>query len=407
MINRYKAICNSCNETFIFRAVVPLATTEDFCFGCPNCNIKLIGELELDYQVPKMLIKPLGFELTEEWLPEGNHHVITMATDLPVHRDKHKNTLDKGGSPFLWLMVKMEESFMKWKEKVDYLQSIRHDRLALIKTIVNYAEMRAWDKVKEMLSPEVLTKSSSEMETIYSFNRFLSTFYLPLIPIDNMMEIMDDYYPHLNNCRNNHLETYKSLLEGFVNTFGYNNFRIKLFNTFVRVLERYDAFIVGNLYEQMPHSLQSDINSYRIFRNDYDLVKGLFQDIFELNIHSLIFVATILNLSCRSDPSHFYDGSTNCNRFLRKVAFKKLEILNELPIVEKLLLEVSRTMRNKIGHFSANYNYLTGNVVYDDGTEMNYIEFLGHFSRSIKSLWFLLILTEKCDLEMSDLRIIE
>ncbi len=48
-------------------------------------------------------------------------------------------------------------------------------------------------------------------------------------------------------------------------------------------------------------------------------------------------------------------------------------------------------MRNSIGHFSADYEPCSGNLRFDDGTQQNYIAFLGEFYAAVKALWFSLI----------------
>lgn len=62
-------------------------------------------------------------------------------------------------------------------------------------------------------------------------------------------------------------------------------------------------------------------------------------------------------------------------------------------------------MRNSIGHFSADYQPGTGKIHYDDGTEQNYIVFVGELFSAVKALWFTLIFIEKADIDMTRLEI--
>ena len=61
--------------------------------------------------------------------------------------------------------------------------------------------------------------------------------------------------------------------------------------------------------------------------------------------------------------------------------------------------KVSRPMRNNIGHFSGEYDYHSGNIVFEDGSNQNYIEFLGSFLWAVKSIWFLLTVIEKAEID--------
>ena len=79
MINTYLATCDSCQQKFIFRAVVPLATTDSLRFSCPECESELWANLNLDYSVPKMDLTPQGFILG----------VPLQEYDLPIYQRGH------------------------------------------------------------------------------------------------------------------------------------------------------------------------------------------------------------------------------------------------------------------------------------------------------------------------------
>jgi hypothetical protein len=400
MINRYRGICESCQQQFVFRAVVPLATTDSLRFCCPGCNIELSSGLSLDYSVPRMDLKPHGFILDNEHALV-NGPVVTVATDLPVHKTLHTNVLMEGGSPFLLLSQKMGPSFIDWRNKVDALQMLRQNQFSHVKQIVDYARAANWGMVRKCLETMLEADApKDDISTIYKCFRMMGVFYAPLISIPEMAEFLEEYYVFLNDCFNNKKSEYKSLLEEWSNLPLYRSLRTKALSTFIRVLSHFDAFIVGLMYNEMPSTLKVQIDDYRIFRDDYSVVKAVYQDLFELMSQLLIFLGAVINLSARGTPWQYVTGAKSLNAFKKRPAFERFKILSELPKLSGLIGGVSRPMRNSIGHFSADYQPCTGQLQYDDGTSMNYIVFLGELFAAVKSLWFIMIVIEKTDIDM-------
>lgn len=401
MIQRSSAICKSCDNNFILRVVVPLAPSERICFACPGCHVRLTGRLELDYSVPSMQIDPYGFKISQS-KEDDQGEVVTISSDLPVHRIKHVNKLDKGGSPFLWMCKEMgNEAFIEWKNRVEYLQTIRQNKLESIHAVVHHAELENWAKVGTLLEQKGLwdVPDTSSETIMRSFYMTLSALYHPLMDSKKMEAISEEFLDYCRKCQQIKPSEYEALLTDYCNKYGYLDYRSKLFGLFIRILEHYDAFMTGLLYEYMPDKLRKDISSYRIYRADFDMVKSTYQDIFELIVKSLEYVGPIVNLIKRNEAYHFSIGCRTMNSFQRKKAFKKLEILSDIPEVESLISGVSRNIRNDIGHFSIRYDYRTGNVIDDDSQERNYIEFLGDFLVAVRVLWFLLIAGQQIDLD--------
>jgi len=360
--------------------------------------------LSLDYSVPHMDLSPSGFAL------DANHDavsepVVTVATDLPVHKNRHMTSLNEGGSPFLLLVNEMGgPSFHAWKQKLDVLQQLRETRFSDLRQLIDFARAGNWDMVGNCLETMFDEEPSDEtLATIRMCYRVMAVMYVPLISQSVQFEILKEYYGFLNDCTNTKATQYKSLLEEWRTMPLYRGFRTKALSAFLRVLEHFDAFTVGLLFEEMPQALQGQIDDYRIFRDDYAVVKVMYQDLFELTSQLLIFLGAIVNLSKRGAPWHYASGDCSRKAFSKKTAFERFKMLSELPKLSGLLGRMSRPMRNSIGHFSADYEPCTGNLRYDDGSQLNYIVFLHEFLAAVRSLSFILTVVEKADIDMSRL----
>ena len=165
----------------------------------------------------------------------------------------------------------------------------------------------------------------------------MGTLYAPLIPMSQMTELLNEYYVFLNDCLDEKETEYKMLLDEWSNMPLYRGLRTKALSTYLRVLSHFDAFIVGLLYNEMPSALKASIDDYRVFRDDYSVVKGLYQDLFELTSQLLIFVGAVINLSVRGAPWEYVTGVKSRNPFEGKTAFERFKFLSALPRLSGLV----------------------------------------------------------------------
>jgi hypothetical protein len=350
-----------------------------------------------------MELEPHGFTLDAEHA-SLSEPVVTVATDLPVHKTRHTNPLPEGGSPFLLLTQEMGSSFMKWKGKVDALQMLRQNQFPHVRQLVDYARAGNWDMVRQCLTTMFKEDApEDDLSTIYACYRVMGVLYAPLISVPEMTDLLNEYYTFLNDCFDKKKSEYKALLEEWSRMPLYRGLRTKALSIFLRVLEHFDAFIVGLLYNEMPTALKAHIDDFRVFRDDFSVVKALYQDLFELTSQLLVFLGAVINLSARGAPWEYVTGVKSFDAFKKKTAFERFKILSEVPKLSGLVGGVSRPMRNSIGHFSADYQPCTGHLQYDNGTELNYIVFVGELFAAVKALWFTLIVIEKADIDMTRL----
>ncbi len=87
-------------------------------------------------------------------------------------------------------------------------------------------------------------------------------------------------------------------------------------------------------------------------------------------------------------------------KFKKMPAYDKMFVLDELPKLKNFINNVQRPLRNDIGHFNVRYDFRKGVLAYDDGTEQNYINFLKFVLDAVRSLWFVIVLTEKIELDL-------
>ena len=402
MINRYVATCGHCQNEFIFRAVVPHAKTESLRFCCPFCAVELSAAINLDLSVPVMNLAPVGFAL-RPWIDEQLRAVVTVSTDLPVHREKHVLPLPDGGSPFLLMSTELGPSFLEWIAKVHALQELRDAAFVKVKVLVDRTRAGDWVRVRQILEKDFSEKFPeplSEDAVIYRCYRVLNLLYVPLMTIEAAADTLQEYFQYLNDCISTKMPQYAQLLKLWSRDNEFRSFRFRVLTVLTRVLKNFDAFVAGLLIQEMPAALQERIDEFRIYRDDWNVVKSLYQDLFELVSQALLFFGAVINLSKRGDPWHYVIGINSYKQFKKAKAYERLKILEETPRIARVLGAVSRPMRNTIGHFAAEYEPCTGNIRYEDGSTLNYLAFLGEFFVAVKALWMILAMVEKFDLDM-------
>ncbi|MFI5258784.1 MAG: hypothetical protein ACHQ01_04140 [Candidatus Limnocylindrales bacterium] len=125
---------------------------------------------------------------------------------------------------------------------------------------------------------------------------------------------------------------------------------------------------------------------FRVMRDDFDLLKVRYQDVFELGSRSLALMARVANIARRGDVSRHADGRTrSLNDALNHTTARHREAwLVDFPAAKYLYDAVARHTRNDIGHRLVRYDIELGSLVFDDGTEENYLLFLVDYLEAVR-----------------------
>jgi hypothetical protein len=144
---------------------------------------------------------------------------------------------------------------------------------------------------------------------------------------------------------------------------------------------------------------KAEIDDFLVMRDDFDQLKGIYQDIFELGSRSLAYVGSILNLVHRGEPSAAADGrSWGLKKALGAKAEQREFILGELPHAAVLFEAIDRKARNEIGHHLISYDFATQTLADDKGARTNYLLFLQDYLGAVRFSAYLLTVVEKIDL---------
>jgi hypothetical protein len=148
--------------------------------------------------------------------------------------------------------------------------------------------------------------------------------------------------------------------------------------------------LISGLCAEAPNG-SGGVEDYRVMRDDFDVLKSRYQDVFELGSRSLAFMSQVVNIAKRGDPRSHADGKKlTLGQAMALKAYAREPWLVDFPMARRLYDPVRRNIRNKIGHRSVRYDFERGVLVYDDGIEENYLRFLIDYLHLVRLSHYLL-----------------
>jgi hypothetical protein len=153
--------------------------------------------------------------------------------------------------------------------------------------------------------------------------------------------------------------------------------RAQLTKSALGALKSADA-LVGALWAEALLRRGEDLRDYRIMRDDFDLLKGRYLDIFELAFHSLALTARVANIARRGDAAWHADGyRASLRQALEHTrAHQRERWLMDFPVASRLYGPLKRARRNDISHGRLRYDIDRGELVHRDGRSESYLHFL-------------------------------
>lgn len=410
MINRCLVQCSSCSYIVWLRIDQPETGNDEYLYSCPNCQLDttLVVKNKKHY----VLIQSdecKEIEPKEVHLKDMDSNVITLSSYYPVFLDVHNKPLTEGGSPRLYFFKKYFDCaqlyirvimFFSWIKK-----HILHEHLSILSAIEDFN----WEKVRKLLYKSKIKitddiPSISEQLLINEAYSHVSILFFNLLGIEKRANLYDEYYQALNECIATHANSYYSLLCDFHQEHQYLINRRKLFNIHRRIFKNIESYIAGFIYEFASDDFKQDMYRCRLYRSDFDTVKSLYVDIFELISKTSIYMILILNLANRGSIHNFSTPGISIIKLKSMTSYKRLNLLEECPEIHSLFQSVSRQMRNDIGHFSAQYDVKTGVINYDSGQSEHYLIFLNNLLQAIKAFKIVYTVYSKVDLDFVQLR---
>lgn len=372
MLNLSFMRCQACRKPFAFRMGVGAADHQAFVCECPHCSAALHGVLHADQRNPNLRFESEDMESVPERKARGweSWPGITVYTDLPVHVSCIGKSMQDGGSAFLTLNRFMPEAqWLDYNRRVHSLQDLRLQLVPPLRRATAHFIAKDWLKVSKALEA-ALPGESSEVRA--SFHAVLSVLFSPLFSEANMTWA-DEVAAVFQSAASTRSAEWLTLRE-VLHKLGFRQFRRQIVDTIVSAFQKADALCPAIAYEHMP---SIDVAEFKIFRDDLDVLKSLYVDLFELASRGLVYLGAAANLERRGDPEKWSNGkTTKIDKMLSARAVDREFIAAEFPACCQLYAGLNRHTRNDFGHCKVHYDFASGCLVDEDGNEETFLLFL-------------------------------
>jgi hypothetical protein len=349
---------------------------QPFVFACPNCKAAIHGTFQATLDPMSFHTESDDVELTVAEDPDGL--AVAVATDLPVH----VGLIGVNGaaaliSPFILASQELGlEEAARVVDSVDKLRVLREHLFSPARRAAEFWAERDAKGLKTALrtAPGGDGIDWSEITPMERFDELLGALYEPLERPGLREPYAEEFLAYSKVALDDHPRALMALFADFDGG-PLPEHRRRVVQAAFGMLDDTDALFPALWAERMDGRV--DLNAYRVMRDDFARRKSGYQDLFELASRTLAFTVPIANLAQRGDAEAYVDGKKRAlSKARRSTAFDRGGWLSEFPLAEALYAAVKRNTRNDIGHALVRQDVARGVLVYEDGSEQNYMLFL-------------------------------
>ena len=399
-IVRYPVECPGCREKILLRLGVGLDERQPFFYVCPKCHAATRGALLWHGGAPTSLELSDGRELAATAKCSSALSINPEFPAVPTAR----SMAEPGGSAFL-----MFSGLLPGKSLMAYLDVTRGIRPVLkkqwpaVERLTTYYLNRDWphfDRAAKGFLPSKMKRSAHEWQRDDLTHRLYDTLFIPLLVLDGTM-----YYPEMKREFNElwtHTRPNFSAVRAYAKSEAdAEDFRAvhqDLFQHIARYIRLLGAVLPGLLCNMLPGEHQPKIEGWRLFRDDYELLRDLYIQAFETCHKALRWVIGTVNADAHGDANKFAATAAVTTHGIKKTP-TSLDSFDHLPSAEKRkwlgLLPVwdrhwddlfDRHLRNDIGHAAAHHDLPSGMIRRDKKHALPYTRFVQRTQRLIHGL---------------------
>jgi hypothetical protein len=343
----------------------------------------------------------VALEEDEKVAEDGELQSVTVYADVPVPKAMQGIPAEDATlSPFLlFAQVIGHDKLGDLMGRIEAMRSFRSGAFPGFRraaSLIRSDDFTALAAAVDRLPGADEVEGLRDYHPLYQFGRFLDTLYIPFAPLGPRVAAIGELGMLLIAAERHsdgpeHLQTLNNRPDWIEH-------RRRIYESVVTALSLVETLMPAMAWEQVDED-KYEVEDYLVMRDDFDQLKGVYQDLFELGSRSLAYVGSILNLVVRDDPRQFSNGKRcSLTRVLRTTANNREFILDELPQAKPLYDQIDRHTRNDIGHRLVSFDFATQTLIDDKGRQTNYLLFLEDFLQAVRFSSYLLGVAEKVTL---------
>lgn len=399
MVGRYLVQCGGCARRVVLRIQVgstmapgDLAVTQPFVFACPHCHAGIRGKV---HNAPGGVARLTSedFEVRTSAKEEPSDIAVTVATDVPVHLSLlHGRAGDVMLTPFIQMTSSMSQASLQGlMARIGVLRELRRESFPVLRRAALAFVRGDLDEVAKALAetqPEASAEELMQFDPVVLLGYAFMQAYGPLEDETTFDDAQTEKTATFEAAVQRDPAALVMLLResgtDWLPAHGHS-----LIDACLTLLGDIEPLISGLCAEALNGSI--GVADYRVMRDDFDLLKSRYQDVFELGSRSLAFMSQVANIAKRGDARSHVDGKKlTLVRAMKLKAYAREPWLVDFPMATRLYDPIRRNTRNSIGHRSVRYDFERGVLVYDDGVEENYLLFLVDYLQLVRLSHYLL-----------------
>lgn len=397
MVSRFVIRCHGCKNRLVLRIQVAAGLSpfvvggvQAFVFACPHCRSGIHGKLNSEIDKPPLL-QGEDFDVAHEQEDPADT-AVTVATDLPVHSSLiGYPARQQKMTPFIQLTRSLDsEVFVGLMTSIGQVRQLRELAFPYVRRASSFFMRGDLTGMKSALLDAPNTDDDfAEVELGQMLGVAFADIYEPLEDPSLSRAAAVESARMVEDTRLADGPALTQLLTDLEKG-PLPEHRKRVLDTALAALEDVEALLPAMWAERIEGV--AELNDYRVMRDDFDSLKSRYVDVFELGSRSLAFMARVANIAIRGDVRLHSDG---VGRSLKKAvdgtpAKEREAWLDDFPNAKRLYDAIKRHTRNDIGHRLVRYDFESGSLVYEDGTNENYLLFLVDYLHAVGLTHYLL-----------------
>ena len=378
MINRSRIQCRACSGEVLFRIGLGIAPQQRFAFLCPICGSRLRGVLTVQ-PGQKPVVASDDYVDLEGQIDEGVLDKLpstTVYVDLPIHKDAIGKSLAQGGSAFLELRRVMGASIESYIEKFDALRQTRQSLVPELLRAYPVFASRNWFSLSVVLKNGNLGHllgSTSNAGPRESYLRLLQFSLNPLVvECDAQLRCHQEVLEVVATALTTAPEATSEFLRSADRQGIRAHLRTGLIEVSARLAEQLDMFIPALAIDHFSDDWRARIGEFRWFRDDFELLKQLYVDTFEVASTFLALLGPLSNIARRGSASVWLDQEKRkATALFADMTSERRFVLDEFPQLRQSYESLSAKRRNEFSHMRSTYDIATGAVRLANGKEVS------------------------------------
>lgn len=365
---RFHVACLVCTRTFWLRIQVGYEDRQPFAAPCPLCKTLVRGLFE-PKRSPTLTSDHLKIAADGPSDALADYPTMNISVDLPmfiggVHERGPK-------TPFLavyalidkeeWMKTDYPRLPLDWKEVCAVAEPLVESHFAGNADLFDQQSRRLAKESKVRLGD---SKGGVRLMHVMHTAFFAAKNQALFDALDELRQQVPRYFRQSNEAR----EAFRKEASGAL----FDECRNKAWRSAQRLVQK-QAVMAGAHVTHAIRAQRQNMEELRSVRGDYEELAHIYIQFFEAVSFAVAFHVILSNTVERADPHAMADGS----RVSLKVLCRQRAVDREVHVGGKfgvLFAEISRVVRNKLGHHAAHYDFTTGIVTFDNGNKIPLLE---------------------------------